>query len=89
MTNPHTLDIPIEAIEMADEAARCPLGFEQGHVKRLIETLTRTGREYRQWCFEDAANGNLSRAWRYHKMAEQNLSSVKWWLARIEQESIQ
>lgn len=53
-------------------------------INSLVKTLTRTGREYRQWCLEYAAQGNLSKAWYWHKEAERNLDEVKWWLGRQE-----
>lgn len=89
MTNYHTLDIPLDQLETAESVCKMVHGFPDGRVNRLIETFTKTGSEYRQWCFEYAADGNLSRAWRYHKMAEENLSQVKWWMARQEREIVQ
>lgn len=79
------MTVNLGQLEAAEKAARCPLGFPVGDVNNLIATLTRTGREYRQWSKEYASKGDLSKAWYWHKEAEQNLGDVKWWMARREQ----
>lgn len=53
----------------------------KSRIKSLIETLKRTGEEYRAWSHKDAKQGNHARAYRFHKMAENNLAEVKWWMA--------
>lgn len=78
------MSVNLEQLEAAAKACRCPLGYPKGDVDNLIATLTRTGREYRQWSKDYASKGDLSKAWYWHKEAESNLSEVKWWMAKQE-----
>lgn len=86
MTDPsgQILDISTDKLETSEKACRMKYGFEAGSVDSYIDTLIRCGREYREWSLDEAEKGNHARAFIYHRMAEDNLASVKWWMARNE-----